>query len=92
MMSKKVVFPFVEIEVPDDCPSGLDPQSVFEYMGNHPEVADRIVREYRKAYRKWINSKGSIYGTTTFEQKQATTRSQVENPDLIGEVSAPIGS
>lgn len=56
---KKIVFPFVEIEVPDDCPPGLDPEGVFEYMGKHPEIADQVVRKYRKAYRKWINSKDS---------------------------------
>jgi len=73
---KKIVFPFVEIEVPDDCPSGLDPESVFEYMEKHPEVANKIVREYRKAYRKWINSKGSMDAKTASEQKQTKTRGQ----------------
>ena len=81
---KKIVFPFVEIEVPDDCPSGLDPEAVFEYMGKHPEVANKVVREYRKAYHKWINSKDDTYAPTASEQQQTTTRSE--------EVSVPVGS
>ena len=71
---KKIVFPFVEIEVPDDCPSGLDPEAAFEYLGKHPEVVNHIVREYRKAYRKWIKSQGKNNAATS-EPKQTKTRS-----------------
>lgn len=55
-MMKKLVSPIVEIEVPDDFPSGHDPETVFEYVGKHPEVGDKIIREYRKAYDKWIKN------------------------------------
>ena len=81
---KKIIFPFVEIEVPDDCPSGLDPEAAFEYLGKHPEVVNHIVREYRKAYRKWIKSQERMDGLATSKPKQAETRGQ--------EVPAPSGS
>lgn len=78
---KKIVFPFVEIEVPDDCPSGLDPEAVFAYMGKHPEVANHIVREYRKAYRKWIQSQESMDSLATSKPKQAETPIEKEFAD-----------
>ena len=53
---RKLVFPFVEIEVPDDFPDGLDPEATFKYAEQHPEVSERISREYERAYRKWKKS------------------------------------
>jgi len=61
---KKLVFPFVEIEVPDDCPDGFDLEGTFQYAMEHPEVAKRIDREYRKAYQEWVkNKEGNCAGT-----------------------------
>ncbi len=69
---KKLVFPFVEIEVPDDCPDGLDLEATFNYGMEHPEVAKRVDREYRKAYRKWMKNKGNKCAQTSAESEKAT--------------------
>jgi hypothetical protein len=49
---QKLVFPFVKIDLPDDFPSGLDPEAVSEYLEKHPDVADEIVQGYEQAYWK----------------------------------------
>jgi len=54
---KKLFSHIVEIEVPDDFPSGDEPEAVFEYVEKHPEIGDKIIREYRKAYDKWLKNK-----------------------------------
>lgn len=73
---KKLVFPFVEIEVPDDCPDGLDLEATFNYAMEHPEVAKRVDREYRKAYQKWMKSKRNNCAQTNLESEKAAARSQ----------------
>jgi hypothetical protein len=45
----KLIFPFVEIERPADVPSASDPHAIHDYFMAHPDVADRIVREYDAA-------------------------------------------
>ena len=49
---QKLVFPFVKIDLPDDFPSGFDPEAVSEYLEKHPDVANKIVQEYEQAYWK----------------------------------------
>jgi hypothetical protein len=72
---KKLIFPFVEIEVPDDFPDGLDLEATFNYGLEHPEVAKRVDREYRKAYRKWLKTKGKHCAQTNVKPEKATARS-----------------
>jgi len=72
---KKLVFPFVEIEVPDDFPDGFDPEATFKYAGEHPEVAEKICREYERAYRKWKKSQEKTHAKKSRPHK-AKTRSQ----------------
>jgi hypothetical protein len=72
---KKLVSPIVEIEVPDDFPSGDDPQAVFDYVGEHPEVGDKIIREYRKAYARWLKKQNKVNVPKTTQPHQAKTRS-----------------
>jgi len=61
---KKLIYQFCEIEVPDDFPDGFDGNNVKDYLralkhyaDEHPDVADRIIREYETAYWKWMKSK-----------------------------------
>lgn len=53
---KKLVFPFVELEVPDDCPDGLDFEAAFDYFRERPELVEDMVRQYRKAYYQWTRT------------------------------------
>ena len=73
---KKLVSHIAEIEVPDDFPSGLDPQAVFDYVGEHPEVGDKIIREYRKAYTRWIKNQNKANAPKTTQPQQTKTRSE----------------
>lgn len=54
--TQKLVFPFIEITVPADVPPASDPHAVHDYFTAHPEVAEKIVREYDAAYHKWLKS------------------------------------
>jgi len=73
---KKLVFPFVEIEVPDDFPDGFDLEATFNYGMEHPEVTKRVNREYNKAYRKWMKNKRNKCAQTSLESEKAEARSQ----------------
>ncbi len=56
---KKLRWDFLnlEIEVPDDYPDGLlDFEARRAYDEKHPELVDKIVREYRWAYKKWLKT------------------------------------
>jgi hypothetical protein len=78
---KKLVFPFVEIEVPDDFPSGLDFEAVDRYVDKHPEVGDKIICEYEAAYWKWMNNKGKHNAQTKRQPYKAETRGeQIPSP------------
>ncbi|MBI1925085.1 hypothetical protein HYR99_12655 [Candidatus Poribacteria bacterium] len=72
---KKLVFPFVEIEVPADFPSGLDFEAVDRYISQHPEIGDQIIDEYETAYRKWVKNKEKTDAQTTHQPYEATARS-----------------
>jgi hypothetical protein len=50
---KKLKGVFVEIDVPDDFPVSGDWDEVSVYLETHPQVGDKIVREYEAAYRRW---------------------------------------
>jgi hypothetical protein len=80
---RKLASHIVEIEVPDDFPSGHDPEAVFEYVEKHPEIGDKIIREYRKAYHKWLKNKNKDNAPKTPQHHEAKARS--------AEVSAPAG-
>jgi len=63
-MKKKLIYQFYEIEVPDDFPDGFDGNNVKDYFSalkryadEHPDVADKFIRDCREAYQKWIKSK-----------------------------------
>ena len=71
---KKLIFPFVAIEVPDDFPSGLDPEATFKYARQHPEVSERICQEYETAYRKWEQTQKKRHAKTS-KPYEAETRS-----------------
>jgi len=73
---KKLVFPFVEIEVPDDFPSGLDFEAVDRYISQHPEIGAQIIYEYETAYRKWMKKKEKNDAQTTYQPYKAKARSQ----------------
>jgi DNA repair ATPase RecN len=77
---KKLVFPFVEIEVPDDFPSGLDPEATFKYADQHPEVAAKICREYERAYRKWKKSQDK-----THAKKSKSHKAEARSPQISAE-------
>jgi len=50
---KKLIYPFVEIEVPDDFPDSRDWDEAGAYFEKHPEVGEKMVREYEAAYYRW---------------------------------------
>ena len=81
---QKLVFPFVEIEVPDDFPSGLDPEATFKYADQHPEVAARICREYEKAYRKWQKSQNQTHAKKSRSHKTETRSTQISAETING--------
>jgi hypothetical protein len=70
----KLNFPFVKIELPDDFPSGFDPEAVSEYLEKHPDVANKIVQEYEQAYHTWHNEMGRKDGSPTHTSHQTATR------------------
>jgi len=72
---KKLVFPFVGIEVPDDFPDGFDLEGTFEYAMEHPEVAEHIDKEYRKAYAEWVKN-GGICAEAKNQPEKAKARNQ----------------
>ena len=74
---QKLVFPFVEIEVPDDFPSGLDPEATFKYARQHPEVSERICREYETAYWKWQRSQNKTHAKKSGSHKAETRSTQI---------------
>jgi hypothetical protein len=81
---KKLASHLVEIEVPDDFPSARHPEAVFEYVGKHPEIGEKIIRAYRKAYEKWIqNNKNKANAPKTSKSNQAETRNK-KVPATIG--------
>ena len=73
---KKLVFPFVEIDVPDDFPSGFDFEAVDRYINQHPEIGDQIIYEYETAYRKWRKNKEKNDAQTTHQPYKAKARDQ----------------
>jgi hypothetical protein len=73
---KNLVFPFVEIEVPDDFPSGLDFEAVDQYINQHPEIGVQIIYEYETAYRKWVKNEEKNNAQTTHQPYKAKARSQ----------------
>jgi len=68
---KKLIFPFVEIEVPDDFPDGLDIEATGKYADKHPGLADKIIQKYRKAYYEWVRNKDNENAQTTCQPKKA---------------------
>lgn len=80
---RKLVSHIVEIEVPDDFPSGHNPEAVFEYVEKHPEIGDKIIREYRKAHDNWLKNKNEANAPKTSQHHEAKARS--------AEVPAPTG-
>ena len=68
---KKLVFPFVEIEVPDDWPKGGEPGANFEYFRQRPELVERISRQYRKAYRHWMKTRNNPHAQKKSQPHQA---------------------
>ena len=73
---KKLVFPFVEIEVPDDFPSGLDFEAVDQYIRQQPEIGDQIIYEYETAYRKWLKNKEKKDAQTPHQPYKTEARGQ----------------
>jgi hypothetical protein len=80
--TQKLIFPFVEIEIPADVPPASDPHAVHDYFMAHPEVADRIVREYDAAYRKWLRSqnKKEVQAKSQFRQAGSRDRKVSARP------------
>ena len=74
---KKLVFPFVEIEVPDDFPDGLDPEATFAYARQHPEVSEKICRKYEDAYWKWQRSDKRTHAKKSKPHKAEARSTQV---------------
>lgn len=69
---KKLVFPFVEIEVPDDFPDGFDSEATFKYARQHPEVSEKICREYERTYRKWQKNQNKTHAKKSKPHKAET--------------------
>ncbi len=58
MKTLRVDFLNLEIEVPDDYPDDvLDFEGHFRYIQEHPEVGDKIMREYKRAQNRWLKTK-----------------------------------
>jgi len=72
---KKWVFPFIEIELPDDAPEPGDPYAAWEYAEKHPEEAERLVRKCEEAFRQWKRSQGKNNGTSN-QNQPADSRSE----------------
>ena len=77
---KKLIFPFVVIEVPDDFPSGLDFEAVDRYVDEHPEIGDKIIYEYEEGYRKWINNGRKNDAQTKYQLYKAKARNKQVPP------------
>jgi hypothetical protein len=77
---KTLKFPFVEIEVPDDFPSGLDFEAIDRYVDNHPEVADQIIYQYETAYKKWQKMQHKNHAKKPKPHKTETRNQQVPSP------------
>ncbi len=75
-MTKKLVFPFVEIELPPDCPDATDLEAVHHYALAHPEVAKRVAREYERAYRKWVKEQDGQHAPTKGQSRKAKARTE----------------
>ena len=65
---KKLIYQFYEIKVPDDFPDGFDRKNVKDYLralkryaDEHPDVADKFIRDCREAYQKWVRSKETLH-------------------------------
>ena len=71
---QKLVFPFVKIDLPDDFPSGFDPEVVSEYLEKHSDVANKIVQEYEQAYWTWHNKMERKNASAECTSYQTTTR------------------
>jgi hypothetical protein len=71
---KKSAFGVMEIEVPDDMPSGLDPIALWEYLEKHQEVADRLAREYSKAHRLWLKMQDGAHAPKKNRPQQTKAR------------------
>jgi hypothetical protein len=74
--TQKLIFPFVEIEIPADVPSASNPHAVHAYFTAHPDVADQIVREYDDAYRKWLRSQSKKNAQEKNQSRQASPRNR----------------
>ncbi len=70
---KKLVFPFVEIEVPDDYSEEMDLDAAFEYFRQRPELVERISRQYRKAYRQWTKTRKNPHAQKRCQSHQTET-------------------
>ncbi len=55
---KKLKGVFVEIDVPDDFPDSRDLDEIGAYLRQHPEVGEKIEREYLAAYYRWEREGG----------------------------------
>ncbi len=75
-MEKKLVFPFVEIELPPDFPDTEDLEAVHQYALAHPDVAKRVAREYERAYRKWIKEQNPKNAPAKGQSRKAKARTQ----------------
>jgi len=70
-MKKKLIYQSYEIEVPDDFPDRPDGfpdkfdvknmkdyfRALKRYADEHPDVADKFIRDCEEAYQKWIKHK-----------------------------------
>jgi len=72
---KKWVFPFIEIELPDDAPEPGDPYAAWEYAEKHPEKAAEVVRKCEEAYLQWKKRQSENNGTSN-QCQQADSRSE----------------
>jgi hypothetical protein len=70
---KKLAYPFVEIEVPEDFPDPADFEAVFKYGLDHPDVAARVCQEYRTAYRKLTDRRKRQHGQKAHQSAEAET-------------------
>ncbi|MBI1924249.1 hypothetical protein HYR99_08355 [Candidatus Poribacteria bacterium] len=75
-MTTKLVFPFVEIELPPDFPDPTDLEAVHHYGLTHPEVAKRVAREYERAYRKWLKEQDGCHASAKGQPRKAKARTQ----------------
>ena len=72
---KKLVFPFIELEVPDDCPDGLDFEA--EIFANAQSLLKRCPANIGRLITKippTLGGMGRIAKTPTFLKRRCITR------------------